>query len=265
MPELPEVERARRLAEKLLVGKRIVKAAAVNDAIVYKGISPRRFTGALRGRRVHAVRRRGKHIWMELDRRPWPTFHLGMTGSFKPHQTDRDRPRFWKIDLCTDDDVRLAMTNTRRLGRIRLLKDPEKEPPICKLGFDPLLDSIGPSAFMETLSKRKAAIKAALLDQSVAAGVGNWIADEALYQAHISPHRRTDKLLPAEAERLYRRLRAIIRKAVEVNADSTLFPKQWLFHYRWATNPDAVTHDGRKIRHEKIAGRTTAWVPTVQR
>ena len=83
MPELPEVESARRRAERALGGRRIVAVATVHDPIVYEGVSPRRFARALRGRRVVAVRRKGKHLWMELDERPWPLFHFGMTGSFE--------------------------------------------------------------------------------------------------------------------------------------------------------------------------------------
>ena len=78
MPELPEVETARRRAERALRGRRIAAVAVVRDPIVYEGVSPARFAAVLRGRRVEAVRRRGKHLWMELDRRPWPLFHFGM-------------------------------------------------------------------------------------------------------------------------------------------------------------------------------------------
>ena len=99
MPELPEVETARRFADRLMRGRRIVAVATVPDSIVYEGVSPARFAAALRGRRVEAVRRKGKHLWLELDRRPWPLFHFGMTGWFEVYERERDRPRFWKVEL----------------------------------------------------------------------------------------------------------------------------------------------------------------------
>ena len=68
MPELPEVETARRLAERALRGRRIARAKAAPDPIVCSGVSPGRFAAALGGRRVLAVRRRGKHLFLELDR-----------------------------------------------------------------------------------------------------------------------------------------------------------------------------------------------------
>src|SRR5687767_12786839 len=75
MPELPEVEAVRRRAERLIVGRRIRAVATVDDPVVYDGVRPASLARALRGRVVRGVRRRGKHLWLELDRRPWPAFH----------------------------------------------------------------------------------------------------------------------------------------------------------------------------------------------
>src|SRR5689334_23189362 len=82
MPELPEVEAARRRLERTLRGRRILRATAAPDRIVYQDVAPARFARALTGRRLVAVGRKGKHLWFELDRRPWPLFHFGMTGHF---------------------------------------------------------------------------------------------------------------------------------------------------------------------------------------
>ena len=157
------------------------------------------------------------------------------------------------------------MTNARRLGRIRLRSDPANEPPISALGFDPLLDLPAPKAFAEMLRARSAVIKALLLDQSFAAGVGNWIGDEVLYQAGIDPRRRASSLTDEEARCVRRKLKMVIERAVAVDADKTRFPKTWLFHRRWGRDESAVTARGEPIRHLTVAGRTTAWVPRVQK
>jgi formamidopyrimidine-DNA glycosylase len=264
VPELPEVECGRRQAERALLGKHIERVATTADAIVFDGVTPRRFAAALRGRRVEAVGRRGKHLWFALDRRPWPTFHYGMTGSFQVYRDVAERPRFWKFELLATDGTRLAMPNARRLGRIRLREDPRHEPPISGLGFDTLDDLPGPAKFAELVRRRKAPIKAVLMDQSFAAGVGNWIADEVLFQAGVAPQRRAHELEPEEIRRIRTRLSAIVRKAVAVDADKEQFPKSWLFHRRWGKNADAVTSRGDRITHVTIGGRTTAWVPTIQ-
>ena len=278
MPELPEVERARRLIERVAGGQCIVRATCARDPIVYDGVRPIQMRGALVGRSVHAVARRGKHLWLELDRRPWPCFHLGMTGEFRtrgetplklassPAVDDLSwPPRFVKIHLVMEDGRELVMTNKRRLGRIRLREDPLTEPPIGNLGFDPLLDLPLPSRFTQLLARRTGVIKAVLLDQTFAAGVGNWIADEVLYQARIDPRRRAVDLSTPEAKRLRTKLKHVIDVAVRANADKTLFPRGWLFHQRWGRAAAAVTLRGQPIEHLTIGGRTTAWVPARQR
>jgi formamidopyrimidine-DNA glycosylase len=174
-------------------------------------------------------------------------------------------PRYTKIRLWLTGGREMVMTNTRRLGRIRLRDDPRGEPPISKLGFDPLLDLPPAGRLHAMLAKRKAPIKAVLLDQSFSAGVGNWIADEVLYQARIDPRRHASTLDRNDVGRLRRRLKLVIETAVAADAESGKFPKRWLFHHRWGRNDDATTARGERIEHVTIAGRTTAWVPKVQR
>jgi formamidopyrimidine-DNA glycosylase len=265
MPELPEAETARRLAQRVLVGRRIVAVAAREDPIVFAGTSARRVAAWLRGRRVVAARRKGKHNWLELDRRPWLAFHFGMSGDLQAYRRAEDRPRFWKLELVTEDGRRLAFTDVRRFGRIRLQRDPAGEPPISRLGFDALEGLPGAAELRAVLSRRKAPLKAVLLDQAVFAGVGNWIADEVLYQARIDPRRRAGTLTDDEIRRLRTALRHVMTISVRARNDSDRYPRRWLFHDRWGRNPKAYTARGEKIRHDTIAGRTTAWVPSVQR
>jgi formamidopyrimidine-DNA glycosylase len=278
VPELPEVETARRLAARVAVGRRIVDVWCAADPIVFDGVTPGRLAATLRGRRVRAARRHGKHLWLELDRPPALLMHFGMTGglhvparpplrlrSTRGQALSRWPPRFARLILTFDDGTGLAMADARRLGRIRLRDDPRREPPLCALGFDALRELPSPPCFLALLRRRAAPIKALLLEQTFAAGVGNWIADEVLYQARIDPRRAARTLSPAEASRLRRRLLAILTRAVRVGADSDRYPRTWLFHRRWDRDPLARSSTGARIRWDTIAGRTTAWVPAVQR
>jgi len=264
VPELPEVETARRRAERYIRGKRIVGVYAARDQIVFQCVSGRRFAAGLVGRKILAVKRRGKHIWLELDKRPWPSFHFGMTGRFGFYRGRAERPKYCKLELELSGGGRFAMSNVRRLGRIRLLEDPEHCPPISELGFDALLDELDVEEIGRILGGRSAAVKAVLLDQSVFAGVGNWIADEVLYQAGLDPHRPACKLKREEVAKICRCLRRIVGKAVAVEADYRRFPRRWLFHYRWDKNSGA-TVGGERIEFDVVGGRTTAWVPGRQR
>ena len=280
MPELPECERGRKILEGAALGRTITRVRADDDTIVYEGVTPRRFASALKGRKVTGTGRRGKYIWLTLDAGPTPVFHFGMTGAFEvpggSHlQLESDRkdgkadeswpPRFTKAHLFFNHGGELVMTNKRRLGRIRLLQNGPEDAPISELGFDPLLDPPSPADFVAMLAKRSVTLKGLLLDQSFAAGVGNWIADEVLYQAKIDPRRRANSLTPAEARRVRTKLLAIIEKACAVDAEKARFPKTWLFHHRWGKVEGAKTSRGEAIESITVAGRTTAWVPTVQK
>src|SRR5688500_18926483 len=212
MPELPEVEEARRIAHRVAAGRRITGVEVAPDPIVFERLAPARMRRALLGRRVTAVRRHGKHLWLELDRRPWPIFHFGMTGGFHAPAGGGVRliahgrrdpaaqwpPRFTKLHLTFEGGGELALADGRRRGRLRLRQDPRAESPISLLGWDAHRELPPPAKFRAMLRARRAPIKAVLLDQGFAAGVGNWIADEVLYQARIAPSRRAHTLTAAE-------------------------------------------------------------------
>jgi formamidopyrimidine-DNA glycosylase len=264
VPELPEVETVRRLAERTLRGRRIAAVAVADDRLVCDRVAPRAVASALRGATVNAARRKGKHFWLELDRRPWPVFHLGMSGWFHAYRGG-ERPRFWKIEIVAEDGGRFAMSDPRRLGRIRLRHEPLAEPPLANLGLD-ALEELPPAAELGRLLRRRSApVKAALLDQTLLAGVGNWIADEVLYQAAIDPRRPASRLSPPELARLRRALASVVGHAVRVGAEDARFPRTWLFHHRWGKKKDARTARGERIVHLTVGGRTTAFVPARQR
>jgi formamidopyrimidine-DNA glycosylase len=279
MPELPEVEAARRLLARAAVGRRIVAVQSARDPIVFQGVSPARVRRALLGRRVLAARRHGKHLWLELDRRPWPCFHFGMAGGIEARGRRRARlvsegrrsregiwpPRFCRLHLALDDGGEVVFRDARRLGRVRLRHDPRAEPPISLLGFDALRELPSLREFVALFAERAAPVKAMLLDQSFSAGVGNWIADEVLYQAGIDPRRRANTLTVAEIARLRARLRSVLTTAVRLGADGDRFPSKWLFHTRWSKRQRLpLTARGERIRYLTVGGRTTAWVSEVQ-
>jgi len=265
MPELPEVERGRLVLEAMTRGRRIEEVACADDDIVFDRQSPRAVRAALRGRRVEAARRRGKHLWLELDRPPFPCFHFGMTGSFQGYRDAAERPRFWKIELTLDHGHRIAMTDARRFGRVRLARDPLAEPPISELGFDPHLDLPGPAEFVALCRGRTVTAKGLLLDQGFAAGVGNWIADEILYQAGIDPRAPVASLDDRALRALRTRMKAIVDLAVRERSQSSRYPKSWLFHHRWGKVAGARDARGEPIEFLVVAGRTTAFVPSRQR
>lgn len=279
MPELPEVETARRTLQRVLVGHKIVSAEAPDDHIVLSGLSGHDVEKALVGAEVTGIGRRGKYWWIDLDRKPCVMGHLGMAGWIRelgapsirlrehgqaPFEDEQGRPRFLKLMLKTDEGKRVVFTDGRRLGRL-WLGDPATDERIQALGPDMLESPPSAAELHRILSARKAPIKALLLDQALFAGVGNWIADETLYQSGISPKRPGSSLSLMEVERLRKALLGILQTAVDVGADSEKYPKDWLFMHRWGGKNGVEEIGGKAIVRERVGGRTTAWVPSKQK
>ncbi|SJL06331.1 uncharacterized protein ARMOST_09667 [Armillaria ostoyae] len=255
MPELPEVERASKLIRTVGLGKKIVRVESFEDAIVYSGTTHTEFlTRKVKGQLATYYKETPRTASTD-----WP-------------------PRFVKFilhleatsDAGTTDTIELAFLDARRLGRIRLCSSPTKEPPISELGFDPILSMPSLEEFLKLVVKRSCPIKALLLDQSFSAGVGNWVADEILYHAHVHPEQRCNTLTEEQVARLREKMVYVCETAVEANADDTKFPDDWLFKHRWGKGKKAAHNmvlpsgEPATIKWIKVGGRTSAFVFELQ-
>lgn len=281
MPELPEVETVCRLMRRALQGKRIARVEIVPDSIVFSGLSAKAIENALLGRTVREVGRHGKFFWLTLDG-DGPTVygHLGMSGWVRavgkqgtrlhghgdaPFDDDAGKPRFLKLGVSARDGSGFVFTDPRRLGRVWLGPPPDAERRVKRLGRDAFDDLPSAGELCALFGRRRIPIKAVLLDQGALAGIGNWIADEVLYQARIAPKRSAASLTAGEVAALRRAIRSVLARAVEVEADHRRFPKSWLFKHRWGGTRGAEQIGGQAIVREQVGGRTTAWVPTRQK
>ncbi|CAO1948653.1 unnamed protein product [Urochloa humidicola] len=277
MPELPEVEAARRALQAHCVGRRIARCAVADDAKVVVAAAGRAaFERAMVGRTIVAARRKGKNLWLQLDAPPFPSFQFGMAGAIyikgvpvtnykrSVVNSDEEWPsKYSKFFAQLDDGLEFSFTDKRRFARVRLFEDPETVPPISELGPDALFEPMSVDNFLDSLGRNKIGIKALLLDQGFISGIGNWIADEVLYQSRIHPLQIASNLSRESCEALHRSIQEVVKYAVEVDADLERFPKEWLFHHRWGKKPGAV--NGKKIEFITAGGRTTAYVPQLQR
>ncbi|HSN25775.1 MAG TPA: DNA-formamidopyrimidine glycosylase family protein [Kofleriaceae bacterium] len=281
MPELAEVETVCRVMRRVLVGKRITRVEVAADTLVFE--SPRRnIEDALEGRTVRGIGRRGKTFWIELaGAGPTVYGHLGMSGWIReigghngvrlqahgdaPLDDEAGRPRFLKLLLEARGGGAIAFTDPRRLGRIWLGPDPADERRIRRLGRDAFDDLPSPKELAALFARRKIPIKALLLDQGALAGLGNWLADEVLYQARLAPHRLASSLDASEVASLRRAIRTVVGHAVKVGADSERYPRTWLFEHRWGGSRGSQQINGHAIRRDEVGGRTTAWVPALQK
>jgi formamidopyrimidine-DNA glycosylase len=260
MPELPEVETARRLIADEALGRRITYVDD-SDTFVCRPHSPGELRAALTGRTLTAARRRGKTMWCETSEDgPDLGIHLGMGGRIVvtsgdghaaegggPRRRDAQprKPEWDRFTLGFADGGSLVLFDKRRLGRVRL------NPGIDALGPDAA--EVTPADFRSLITRGSVAVKARLLDQSRIAGVGNLLADEILWQARVHPAARTDTLGPADADRLYRALESALESAIArggVHTGDVIA----------ARHPGgSCPRCGAEMRHGTIGGRSTWW------
>jgi formamidopyrimidine-DNA glycosylase len=250
VPELPDVEQARKLIEAGGLRRRIA-AVDDGDSYVSRPHAPGEIADALIGRELIAAHRRGKAMWIETSGEgPILGLHLGMAGRIVID--DEPAERGWdRFVLHFEDGGMLALRDKRRLGRARL------EPNIGALGPDAA--EVGRTEFQELLARSRAPIKARLMDQAVMSGVGNLMADEILWRALIDPRRPAADLDAEEVNRLWRDMRTIIRMSVRRGRAGVteLIPER----RRGGHCPRC----GTALERGAVGGRTTYWCPREQR
>ncbi|KAG2045225.1 hypothetical protein BDR03DRAFT_847913, partial [Suillus americanus] len=285
-----EVERATTLLRSIAKGNRIIWVETSEDNLVFQGsLSHEDFGREITGRVVKDTFRYGKYFYIELEGAgKMPLLHFGMTGMLhvrgQPTLQYRSKirespdiwpPKFMKFILHFEGKTpgtitELAFSDARRLGRIRLANHPREEPPISELGFDPILSMPPLWEFQALVLKRSCPIKALLLDQSFSAGVGNYLADEILYQAQVHPEQRCNTLQQIQVEALHREVADVCRIAVEANADDDKYPNHWIFKHRWGkgkkVKQSMVLPSGEPatVKWITVGGRTSAFVVEVQ-
>jgi formamidopyrimidine-DNA glycosylase len=243
VPELPEVETVARELQPRLVGQRIA-SIRVGEKALRKPWSAA-WAAKIRGRKVHAVRRRGKWVLLDLDDRRCLVFHLGMTGRLLVHAANEPVARHTHLIFGLGDGGELRFTDIRRFGSATLM------PNLAALDRFFLASRLGPEPFdldSEYWRQRLAAtgrcLKTVLLDQTILAGVGNIYADESLFEARVHPARPARELTKTDAEALRRAIAKVLRRAIE---------------RRGASIRNYVGGSGRKGRYQEeflVYGRT---------
>jgi formamidopyrimidine-DNA glycosylase len=214
MPELPEVETIRARLAPALTGRRFERVEIVDPRLT-RPEPPDVLAAALEGERVRALDRRGKYLVFAFESGRHLLVHLRMTGNLQhPAEGGFDDDPHRRAVVSLDDGSDVAYRDVRRFGTWALLEPGELDPYLESrgLGREPLERAFTTPALARALAGRKAPVKAALLDQKAAAGIGNIYADEALWRARIHPLRPAGTLDPYEVAQL----RKGIRKALEI-------------------------------------------------
>ncbi len=272
MPELPEVETIRRDLEPLVVGRTITAVAIAGGAErLAVTHSPRALEHQLTGRRIEALGRHGKYMLATLDdERTW-VIHLRMTGSLLHRPAEGEPGRFERARVDLDDGGSLRFNDMRKFGTWHLVEESGDAMP--RTGPDALSPQFDVQWLREQFGRRSTSVKAVLLDQKVAAGVGNIYADEACWIAQVDPRTLARRLGPRRVGRLHAALLETLNSAIAARGSTFsdyrdgagepgLHQVNWHVFRR---EGEPCERCGRELAKIRLAGRGTHFCPGCQR
>lgn len=259
MPELPEVHGYSVYIDSTCLHKKIVKFECRDARLLKKPQAD--FEKFLLGESLTETTRIGKYLFIATTGKKVLVVHFGMTGRPNYYKEEDDRPKFGHIVLTFENGFHFAFENKRKFGWWDLIDSIEDFKADHKLSDDARELSL--DDFKNSLATRKTYIKAVLLDQSVAAGVGNWMADEILYQAKIHPKTKVDSMNSEAIETVFKAMKKVIETAIKYDAHYTDFPEDFLMHFR--KEDETCFHTGCKIEKIKVGGRSTYFSPQWQK
>jgi formamidopyrimidine-DNA glycosylase len=258
VPELPDVEGFRRYLARHAEGHRIEHVDAP-DRQLLRNRSPQAFERALRGERFERPRRHGKWLIAPVGGVE-VLLHFGMTGLLRWTAPEQPRDRHDRV-IFVCDGGELRYNNMRRFGGVWLARDEDERVAVTgRLGPDAA--ALDRERFEELLAGRRGAVKAALMDQRLIAGIGNLLSDEILWRACIHPSTPVATLDRRRRDRLYEALRAAVGESIRHGR----IPRgeRWLTRVR-DDREARCPRCGTRLRRATIAGRTACWCPRCQR
>ena len=219
MPELPEVETVRRGLHANLLGQKIIRAEQLHP----RALNPKSVANldALIGAKVVDTRRRGKFLWLVLDRPFVLVAHLGMSGQFLINPTDARHTRalfHLRRGLKTSA---LHFNDQRTFGWVSVEESHDGIPSsVQKIARDPFDPEFNLAEVVTNIRRRNLSIKTALLNQNILSGVGNIYADESLWLAKIHPERRADQMRTTDISRVIGSAQTVMSEALQVGGTS---------------------------------------------
>jgi formamidopyrimidine-DNA glycosylase len=277
LPELPEVEAVRRAIAPAFAGARIARVELRRPDLRVR--FPPRFRGRLAGQAVTSLARRAKYLLATLSSGETLVIHLGMSGSFRveaasgPPAGRLERGRHDHVVFHLSSGTTLTFNDPRRFGLMTLLTPAElaSHPVLARLGPEPLSPAFDAAAFARGCRARKVALKVALLDQRVVAGLGNIYASEALHRAGLSPFRRASTLATAKgdprdgARLLVAAIRRVLSDAIDRESGTRRYRSARFRVYDREGEPCPRAGCAGTITRRAQAGRSTFYCPICQR
>ncbi len=295
MPELPEVEVVRAGLAPVVVDATVLGVSVHDErALTRHAGGAAHFEAALAGRRIVATARRGKFLWLGLDGDATAIVgHLGMTGQLLLRAPDAPPERHERVRIGLSHPLRgelaLVFSDQRTFGSLAvdaLVPTADGAPggwgsdaastptQVAHIARDPLDPAFSEPGFRAALARTRSAIKRVLLDQTVASGIGNIYADEALWAGRVHPETPACALSARAVNRLLAEVRTVLHKALAEGGTS--FDAQYVnvngqAGY-FAHSLNVYGREGRPcprcdapIRREAFMNRSSHFCPRCQR
>lgn len=265
MPELPEVETIKNDLSSEVVNHLIESVDSLDPRPAIFGIPPGDFAARVVGACIEQLQRRGKYLIITLSNGLHIVVHLRMTGRLILARPADPPSRLARLILRLSGRLELRLEDQRKFATVSLADDKGIEDLSRRLGPEPLSEGFTVEVLADRLMKQRRSLKAALLDQSVIAGLGNIYVDEALFEARLHPERRPSSLSRMELGRLHAAIRRVLQMGLA--SRGTTFSdyrdafgrpggyQQHLRVYRRAGEPCPIC--GRPIVKTSVAGRGT--------
>jgi len=288
VPELPEVETIVRGLNEKVLGRTFIDIWTDSKKIVKKPESFEQFKKEIKGKTILKIWRRGKNILFDLSGNKVLLIHQKLTGHLL-HGTWSMKHRTWqpkergpleeKINtyihllFTLDNGKMVALSDLRKFGKAELWETEELKKELSSLGPEPLDRDFDFEEFKRVLLKTRGKIKKILMDQKVIAGIGNIYSDEILWQAKVNPLRQIKTLNKKELKKIYKAIKEVLKKAVELRGTSTsdyrdiegkkgFFQKQRKVYRR---EGEKCSRCGAIIKKIKLAGRSARFCPKCQK
>jgi formamidopyrimidine-DNA glycosylase len=287
MPELPEVETTVSFLKKKVLGRAFLDVWTDAPALIKSPASFNKFKKELKGKKIKGILRAGKNIIFELSGNKSLLIHQKLTGHLLYGQWKKEKGkwfplvggaiaedpmnRFLHLIFWLDNGRQIALSDVRKFAKVELKENPILKKELSKIGPDALEVSF--EEFKKILKKKKGKIKQVLMDQEVIAGIGNIYSDEILFLSKIHPARIVPKLSEEELKAIYRNMRKVLQKAVELQGTSVVDYRtplgekgqyeKLLKVYRKEGKPCPVC--GAPIKRIKMGSRSAHFCPVCQK
>jgi len=258
MPELPEVEIFKRYLDSTSIQQKIIEIKVIDGRILE--VDESILINLVKGKKFENTYRHGKYLLVNLKPK-YLMMHFGMTGDLEYYNKIEQDPKYSKVIFRFDTGFNLAYISQRMFGRIDLFDSIEDFIRTKKLGPDAFLMSF--EQFKNSIRKRTAIMKSALLNQNIIAGIGNIYSDEILFKTKIHPKTRINSLNESKLKELFEVIREVLNFGIEKKGDLSTYPNNFLIPHR--DKESKCPNCGTQIQRYEISGRHGFFCPTCQK